>query len=310
MSVTSAEPLADLTHLADERWAAAHARDRKFWLWLAAAAVAHALVLIGFGTQDPRRLGDVSGAENAISVSLITQADLNSRSTVPETGGGAPGVARAPAAAQQQTAPAPEAARPPEPTPEPPPEAKAAPQDASRPSIAGDVPQDIPEDVWAIPEPGPEPAKQPPVEKIPAAKSPIEPQKKPPAKPQQNKTAKLDLTPPASSFNKPATGGGGAAGFERPPGITRSGANDDFARGVIRALQQTMPQLRNTFGRVTVRIFLNTNGDVETVQVVKSANSPELDQSVVFATKQTSYPLPPYNSNDADRTFLVTYVYR
>ena len=34
-----------------------------------------------------------------------------------------------------------------------------------------------------------------------------------------------------------------------------------------------------------------------------------LDQSVIFAAKQTSYPLPPGNSNVADRTFLITYIY-
>ncbi|MEQ1673130.1 MAG: energy transducer TonB, partial [Hyphomicrobium sp.] len=117
------------------------------------------------------------------------------------------------------------------------------------------------------------------------------------------------LTPPPSSFSGSAGGAGRSAGFERPPGITRSGANDDFARGVIRALQQTMPQLREVLGRVTVRILLTENGNVSDVQVVKSANIAALDQSVVFAVKQTSYPFPPPNSNVADRTFLVTYVY-
>ena len=84
---------------------------------------------------------------------------------------------------------------------------------------------------------------------------------------------------------------------------------DAFARGVIRALQQTMPQLRETLGRVTVRIILNQNGNVESVQVVRPSKIASLDQSVLFATKQTSYPFPPPNATLADRTFVVTYIY-
>jgi periplasmic protein TonB len=70
-----------------------------------------------------------------------------------------------------------------------------------------------------------------------------------------------------------------------------------------------MPQLRDTLGRVTVRIVLNDNGNIVDVQVVRPSVVPGLNQNVVFAAKQTSYPFPPPNSNDADRTFLVTYIY-
>ncbi len=131
---------------------------------------------------------------------------------------------------------------------------------------------------------------------------------KPVAKTPPQKTAKLDLSTPPPSFNAPI-GGGGQASFSRPPGITRSGFNDKFARDVVRALQQTMPQLRETRGRVTVRILLTDNGNVRDVQVVAPSPLAELNQSVVFAARQTSYPLPPGGSNEADRTFLITYIY-
>ena len=85
---------------------------------------------------------------------------------------------------------------------------------------------------------------------------------------------------------------------------------DDFARGVIRALQQTMPQLREVLGRVTVRITLNDNGNIVDVQVVRPSNLADVDQAVVFAARQTSYPLPPPNSVPADRSFVVTYIYK
>jgi hypothetical protein len=35
-----------------------------------------------------------------------------------------------------------------------------------------------------------------------------------------------------------------------------------------------------------------------------------MDQNVVFAAKQASFPIPPAGATTADRTFLVTYVYR
>ena len=35
-----------------------------------------------------------------------------------------------------------------------------------------------------------------------------------------------------------------------------------------------------------------------------------MDQNVVFAAKQSSFPIPPAGATVADRTFLVTYVYR
>ena len=103
---------------------------------------------------------------------------------------------------------------------------------------------------------------------------------------------------------------GAGAGVQRPPGITRSGENDEFARGVIRALQRTMPQFRElTLGRVTVRITLDKTGNLVKTDVVRPSNVKGLDQSVVFATHQSSFPLPPVNANKADLVFLVTYVY-
>ena len=117
----------------------------------------------------------------------------------------------------------------------------------------------------------------------------------------------MDLTPPAI-FQAPV--GGGGAGVQRPAGITRSGENDDFARGVIRALQSTMPQLRNTFGRVTVRVELNMNGNLVRTTVLKPSNIAGLDQSVVFATQQSSFPFPPRKAVPADLVFFVTYIYR
>ena len=71
-----------------------------------------------------------------------------------------------------------------------------------------------------------------------------------------------------------------------------------------------MPQLSNTFGRVTVRITLNDTGNLADVKVVRKSDIAGLDQNVMFATRQTNYPFPPPNSKDVDRVFIVTYIYR
>ncbi len=103
--------------------------------------------------------------------------------------------------------------------------------------------------------------------------------------------------------------GGSSSAVQRPPGITRSGENDEFARNVIRALQKTMPRIHAN-GRVTVRIVLSENGSRADVQLLKSGGDSDLDFNVVFAARQTAYPFPPNKSTLVDRTFTVTYIYR
>ena len=119
----------------------------------------------------------------------------------------------------------------------------------------------------------------------------------------------LDLSPPAYSSNALITSPNRGAALARPSDITRSGENDEFGRGVIRALRKTMPSLRDTTGRVTVRLFLSETGNLTEVQLVRSSGDSQLDQSVVFAVKQSSFPIPPNGSTRSDRTFLVTYIY-
>jgi TonB family protein len=142
-----------------------------------------------------------------------------------------------------------------------------------------------------------------------------------PAKEKQSKTepaaktkrappARLDVSPPMRMPDMPRAAAGRSAAFSRPPGVTRSGENDEFGRGVIRALRTTMPPPAGIFGRVAVRLFLNENGDLAEVRVIETSGKSALDQSVVFAIKQTNFPLPPHGASVADRTFLIGYVYR
>lgn len=306
----------------------------RFYLWLFAAFLAHGAILTGFISSKPRQIGDPSGLDGAISISLITEADLRGGATVADSAPGNP----APPPALPAPPPQPPAAEAPEPNqqpplPDPPRETGQAAQPAQpepfmKPAIAPEA-VNVPRETLPESGPGePQPAETPRAEPTPpkAAEPQTENKRKtepseakpseakpstkpPPAKPKESKTAKLDMTPPPQAMQSAIPGGRGA-GVERPAGITRSGENDMFARNVIRALQQTMPQLRDTRGRVKVRITLDKNGNLVSTQVLMPSNVPGLDQSVVFATRQTSFPLPPYKAVPADLVFVVTYIYK
>src|SRR5674476_1208487 len=91
------------------------------------------------------------------------------------------------------------------------------------------------------------PAASPPLASAPAKAAPKQEvakqqvAKQPPAKQPAKKrtqTSALDLSVPTDGGSSAADPGGSSA-VQRPPGITRSGENDEFARNVIRALQKT-----------------------------------------------------------------------
>lgn len=326
------------------RWGAGPSkRERNFYIALAIAAVLHASFFIHAAQNgDAKRLGSENGADDAISVSLVTEKDLESRATIDQPISPPPGpppvtpqqAQPKPQPPQPQKPPQPEEAKqePQPPTPPTPPQTQA--QEKPQPDTPQpDTPQDAdpakPEEQVAKQEdtspdssapdlfslqdedpskmksetkPKPKQEAKPETKKSSSSKSAT----KPPAKAQKKKLADLDLSTQAIA---PSFGGGGGAAFQRPPGITRSGLNDAFARAVIRALQQTMPQLNGALGRVTVRILLSESGNVVEVRLLNGAKDSSLNQDVVFAAKQTSYPIPPAGSNLADRTFMVTYIY-
>jgi TonB family protein len=288
--------------------AAITVRERPFWIGLACAAVMHVALIAGVVRHLPRQMGEATGRPEGISVELIDKADLEGKNTFAEDGG-TPAVAAQPPPPKvaSQTPPEPAPKQPPEPAtetapPQPPADAAApaAPEAKANP-WAADV--EAPEKTAP-----PEPADQAKQEDAPV--KPAQPKKQHPAeatpqpkpKPQEKLSLQLDLPPQAFM-----PGDQGAA-VMRPAGITRSGENDDFGRGVIRALRRTMPASR-VLGRVTVRFLLSPTGNIVEVRVASSSGDPVLDQSVVFAVKQASFPIPPQGSTAVDRSFQVTYIY-
>jgi protein TonB len=265
----------------------------------------------------------------------VSEADLKSMGTVADRAAGPLAPPTPPPEPPQHQKPAPQPEPPPpeprapepqaQPKAEPPPQQTAAltaeppppsaPQEqakAASPDKPAMLPDPAVEQLLKIPTQAALPhTLDPPKPPEPAKPAtPAKPEQARRAQPKQSqvRTSSLDLSLPPSFYAAPF--GGGGVGVHRPAGVTRSGENDTFSRGVIAALQRSMPQLRETLGRVTVRIILDKDGSLVKTEVIRPSSVAGLDQSVVFSTRQASFPFPPRNANSADLTFLVTYIYR
>lgn len=310
MTSETLTPASDsLLAISEESRVLAAARDRRFQAGLGCALFLHVAVLVGAIKLPVRHIGDESGAEKALSVEIVSAADLDSKTTAPADPPSPP-----PAMAQPPPQPSilpkeslpPEAAAPaPEPEKSDPAATVAEALKGTKPDLLSIEPGAGKPDAKQLTgkdaaKPAPKTAERVKSDKAqPKDQRPSEPTKLARAEPSKP----LDTTIPQSSLT------GRSASFVRPPGITRSGLNDQFARNVIRALQQTMPRLDDTFGRSTIRILLDVNGNIDKVELVVPGKNPTIAQSVVFAARQTSFPIPPGGSTLADRTFLITYIY-
>jgi TonB family protein len=280
--------------------------ERRFWIGLACVALLHVTFAVGLGRSAPRQLGERDGSPDAISVDFVDPSALSASAQPPPA---------APPAPVAQASPPATAAPPPaaQSTAAPPPSPPHA--DAPAPSLTPPSPEDLRtaslppreahtgKDATAGKETSaPPPVTAPAPAAVPKAATPP-PAPAPKLQPNPQLSLQLDLP---NTFAAPS---GLSTAAVRPPDITRSGENDEFGRRVIRALRQTMPPARGELGRVTVRLLLSATGDLSELQLVRPAADPLLTQSVVFAVKQSSFPIPPKGATRSDRTFLVTYIY-
>jgi periplasmic protein TonB len=253
--------------------------ERAFWIGLLCAALVHAGLIVEVSRSAARYVGERDGDPEALNVEIIDAAELKSRSTLraqspsapPSTGDAAP----------PQTA----AATPAEGSPE----APASLVDQRKP-----VETSTEKSGWEPVAPPSPP--QPKTEAVPKPKDKSSPQQK------QQLSLNLDLPRDFAPIGR-------STAAVRPPDITRSGENDEFGRGVIRALRRTMPSPRGQMGRVTVRILLNDHGNLAELELISGATDPIMTQEVMFSVRQSSFPLPPVGATVSDRLFLVTYIY-
>jgi TonB family protein len=277
-----------------------------------------------------RSLGVENGASDAIAVEIVDGATLKDSMEPPTEATQPPG------GQPKQTAatPPPEPPQPPEPQtepqpqPTPPAEAAVQPPTPAPPEAAPQESPPTPEEAaklaaealpsfeeappaekTELPKEAPKQEQPKPAQKAEPKQAPAKQQAKQQPPKKKTQTSALDLSVPYDGSDSDSDGGGSSSAVQRPPGITRSGENDEFARNVIRALQKTMPRERAR-GRVTVRIVLNENGSRADVKLLQSGGDQDLDFNVVFAARGTAYPFPPKKSTLVDRTFTVTYIYR
>jgi periplasmic protein TonB len=309
-----------------------------FWIGLALAVMLHLAPFLasalGVVSLVPmRRMGELDGDPEGISVEVVDEAALASLSPLPTPPTPTP---------PPQVQPPPPVQMPPM-TQSAPPVQQAQPPPAT-PEIRGTTPAESPPDSTTEEAPAEKPVEgrsERPPEKQQPEKQP--PQKQPPAKaPPQAKAEPADIlkemreifapdplarnktpapskeasqqTPPAqnappSVLDRPIEFQANSSSFARPTDATRSGENDDFGRGVIKALRQTMPVPWGIKSRVTIKFLLSESGQVIEMQLVKGSGYPLVDQSVVFAAGNSTFPVPPRGSTLSDRIFMVTYIY-
>lgn len=264
--------------------------ERRFWIAFGCALFVHSLIVIGIATgtlvseQAQKRLGEEKGNPEGVSVVIVDLADLESKTTVAPNSAAQP--PQPPAPPIQPTPPQPKAQREVQPQPQAQPEPPAETSPLPTPPLEG-------------PGEGKPPPKQ---------KQAVVPQQ--PARPAAPAAPSRPAAPPTLVIPDIAIAPGRMApAASRPPGITRSGENDEFGRNVIMALARVMPRL-DIRGRVTVSILLNEKGNLAEVKVLRPSDDPVLDRNVTFSVKQANFPIPPDRSTVVDRTFYVTYIYR
>ena len=272
------------------------------------ATLLHAAVILAFVAEmkhSARIMGERDGDPDAITVDVT---DGDTLALLTQQGGqpaGAQGTQGAGAqAADGQTAPPRPEQQPARPQAAP--AAKAAPK--AQPDAEALEKEALAMLPLRVPTPGT--AADAGKEQPPPPKAQEPAKKQDPAKAAPRATQGLDLSVPSGAMSPDMIMGPQSAGMSRPANITRSGENDDFGRGVIRALRLTMPLPRGAHGRVTVRFLLTERGNLQELRVIESNPDPALTQSVAFAVRQSSFPIPPARSTVADRTFVVTYLYR
>src|SRR5262245_16515720 len=278
--------------------------ERRFWIGLSCVALLHASAIVGAGRSLPRQLGERNGSPDAISVDLVDPSELGGPRPTPAVAP-TPAPPPPPADLGSTTRPPPTSSRK---TAGPVPEAAVPAAEADAPSPAAPMPEEEKAATSASKQEAAAPPAPSETLALPSAAPPGAPAG-PPAeatgKPKVSRklSLQLDLSP---NFAAPS---GLSTAAVRPPDITRSGENDGFGRRVIRALRQTMPPARGEVGKVTVRLLLSATGDLSELQLVRPAADAALTQSIVFAVRQSSFPIPLTGATRSDRTFLVTCIY-
>ncbi len=180
----------------------------------------------------------------------------------------------------------------PEPPPEKPPEALAKPDPVLEPDIpAADV-------VKAAPEP-------------PVTEAPIEPRPKT-EKPPETAEAPPEIRPPQIAIVSGATPAAPQTSTDPAEAAARQAAGHAtrFALAVRQALGKSRPRHAGTKGRVVITFGLAESGSLRFAEVSRSSGNPGLDAATLTAVRTATFPRPPANLTDRQRTYVVPFDFK
>lgn len=292
------------------------------------AAVAHLLAVLAFVAVPPHQFGGGGTSVEAISVSIVSAAALESREPSPDRAAGAaperisPREGESDAVSQAAPDKPEEAVKPPrrEPTETPPVEVKkevvAAPTAPDAPALEK-VP-DVVTTVMDAPTP-PEPVTEPEVAMVEPPPDPPPPDKQP-EKPKEEKPTQETSTP-----SPEATADGGAPSRGVAPDLPPASAAAAASRGDVHAYglavqeallaaDQREAQARFTAARakgtVILRIVIAGDGALERADIQTSSGHRQLDEAAVRLVRLTVFPRPPASLAADQRAYIAPIVFR
>jgi protein TonB len=248
------------------------------YLAIAFSVLLHLAVLVPFvvrfaGSTPTLEAGTEQGLPENVNVSVITDADLRSLSSVPF----------------QQLAPPPQPVQAEtQPTPEPPQEAASSAPSPAKPAREAALP-----DAKALHGPNdPSGFAARMAEEFTASMTRAFEDM------ERRKAAARSAPRPASNLRT----------FR--PAASHNGRSDEFARAVAWALAATVPQGNGKWGNTIVTFVVSPNGQVQELRLLQSSGDNWLDTGALMAIKQTRLPTPPPGLPPGDRTFNVEYISR
>jgi periplasmic protein TonB len=309
----------------------AHYPTKSAASWIVAAA-AHVLVLLALLAAPASEFGSGGASVDAISVSIISAAALESRQPSPDLAARAAPEQVAPREGDSETLsqPAPdkpdEVVKPPEKQPieEPPPEIEkevAAPPTAPETPAPETVPdaQAAPIIAPAPPEPVAEPIPEPKVARVDPPPDPPPPEKREEELKDERPREETSTPSPEAA----AAGGAPSRGVapDLPPAAAASAASrgDVNAYGLavqaaLLAADQRKAKARaaatRAKGTVVLRLVIAGDGALERADVQRSSGHRQLDEAAVQLVRLTAFPRPPASLTAEQRAYIAPIVFR
>jgi protein TonB len=88
------------------------------------------------------------------------------------------------------------------------------------------------------------------------------------------------------------------------PGVVRA-----YANAVAEALDRTKPKRVPAYGSVKVKLVVSTDGELASLEILKSSGNRRLDDAILASVRRTKLPVPPPSLSLKERWFERTYRY-